>query len=897
VSWLRRLRLTLRPARHHREIDRELAFHIAERIEQLRAEGLSFDEARLAARRQFGNALRIREDAHDMDSIGWLERLAQDAAVTLRMIRRSPGFVTAAVVTLALGIGATTAVFSVLNGVLLRPLPYPEPEQLVSILHSAQFQGVTSNNVRLSSTMYLTYREHAKTFAEFGVWHVAQASVTGRGEPEQVPALVVTHGTLPAVGVTPAMGRWFSVADDTPGTPETVILSYGYWQRRFAGSAAIVGSTVTIDGRPRVVIGVMPQTFRFLNVESSVILPQRFAGDQLLPNDVHAYVGIARLKPGASLAQADADVARMLPIWIEDLGTNRSVLTAARFGPALRPVKQDVIGDIGPVLWLLMGTIGIVLLIACANVANLLLVRAEGQRHELAVRAALGAGWSHIARHLFVESLALALLGGVLAIGLAYVGLTLLVSIGPATLPRLSEISIDPVTLTFSFAVSLLSALLFGLLPVMKFARMRGSGALHGVAHAQSRTLGASRGQHRSQNALVFVQVALAVVLLVAAGLMIRSFQELRSVDPGFAQPDQIQTMRISLPEGQVAQLERVTQIQQDILTEIEKIPGVAAATFATTLPMEMEFENNVVVTAEDKTYAEGIPPLRRSKAVAPGSFKTLGTPLIAGRDFTWTDVVDHRQVVIVSNNLARELWGQPAAALGKRLRVGRVGPWNEIVGVVGDVYDSGVDQPPPTIVYWRAGVQDGNGPLRAYVPREMTFAIRSRQAGSDDLLRQLSRAVWAVNPDLPLARVQTLGETYNKSMSRTSFTLVMLAIAGFIALTLGIIGIYGVISYAVAEQRRAIGIRLALGAARTVILRQFLGHGIRVAGLASILGLALSLVLSRALSRLLYGVSPSDPATLAGVIGTVLLVATIAAFIPAARAALVQPIQALRED
>jgi predicted permease len=417
------------------------------------------------------------------------------------------------------------------------------------------------------------------------------------------------------------------------------------------------------------------------------------------------------------------------------------------------------------------------------------------------------------------------------------------------------------------------------------------------VAHGDSRTLGLNRGKHRSQNALVFVQVALAVVLLVAAGLMIRSFLALRSIDPGFVAPQQVQTFRIAIPEAQVPDPERAAQMQRDILSEVEKIPGVASAAFATALPMEREFENNMVVTAEYKTYGEGIPPLRRSKSVAPGLFKTLGIPLIAGRDFTWADVFERRRVVVVSNSMARELWGEPWAAIGKRVRIGRVGALNEIVGVVGDIYDSGVDQAPPAIVYWRAGIQDGFGPLRSFIPRQTTFAIRSRQAGSDALLRQLSRAVWAVNADLPLARVQTLGETYNKSMARTSFTLVMLAIAGFIALALGIVGIYGVLSYAVAEQRRAIGIRLALGAARTVILRQFLGHGMRVAAMASISGLALSFVLSRTLSSLLYGVSPSDPATLAGVIGTVLLVASIAALVPAARAALVEPIQALRED
>jgi predicted permease len=665
MSLLQRLTNTFRADRVERDVQRELSFHIAERIDQLRAEGLSLDEARLAARHQFGNALKIREETCEMNRIGWLERLAQDAGVTLRMIRRSPGFVAAAVVTLGLGIGATTAVFSVLNGVLLRPLPYPEPEKLVGIWHSAQFQGITSSNVRLSSTMYLTYREHASTFSQFGIWHTEQASVTGAGEPEEVPALVVTYGTLPAVGVPPAIGRWFSAEDDAPGTPETAILSYGYWQRRFAGNPAVIGTTVTIDARPRVVIGVMPRTFRFLNVEASIILPQRFTGDQLLPNDVHAYIGIARLKPGVSLTQANADMARMLPIWIAERGTNAGVLRGARFGPALRPVTQDVIGDVGPVLWILMGTIGIVLMIACANVANLLLVRSEGHRHELAVRAALGAGWGHIARQLFAESLALALLGGGLAVGLAYIGLSVLVAIGPATLPRLSEISIDPVVLVFSLGVSLLSALLFGLLPIVKYAGTRGSGALHGVAHGESRTLGVSRGTHRSQSVLVFVQVALAVVLLVAAGLMIRSFHELRSIDPGFVDPERVQTFRIAIPEAQVPDAERVAQMQQEILSEIGKIPGVASAAFATALPMEMEYENNMVVTAEDKTYGDGIPPLRRSKSVAPGLFKTLGVPLIAGRDFTWADVFERRRVVVVSSSLARELWGQPSSAIG----------------------------------------------------------------------------------------------------------------------------------------------------------------------------------------------------------------------------------------
>jgi predicted permease len=895
MSWLRRLTTTFRTSRVERDIDRELDFHLAERIDQLRAEGMPLEQARTAARRQVGNALRLREDTYRVNSIGWFERLTQDVRLALRMIRRNPGFALAAVGTLALGIGATTAVFSVVNAVLIRPLPYPDPDRLVGVWHSAQFQAITSNNVRLSSTMYLSYREHNETFAEFGLWHPAAANVTGLGEPEQVRTIVVTYETLPAIGVRPAIGRWFSREDDTPGTTETVILSHGYWQRRFAGESSVIGRVVTIDSRPREVIGVMPRTFRFLNVEADVILPQRFEPAQLTPNDVHMYMGIARLKPGASLAQANADVARMLPIWIAERGTNGRTLTAARFGPALRLLKQDVVGDIGPVLWLLLGTIGIVLLIACANVANLLLVRAEGRRQELTVRAALGAGWSHIARHLLAESMTLGVIGGALGLALAYAGLQLLVAIGPANLPRLSEVSIDSRVLAFTLAVSVLSALLFGLVPVMKYATPK-RGLLLGAA-AGSRTVGESRTRQRSQNLLLVVQVGLAVVLLVASGLMIRTFQALRRVQPGFSGPAQVQTLRLSISEADVPEPERVVRVQQNILDQLAALPDVSSAAFVTALPMEFEFENSNAVTAEGETTTEGIPPMRRSKNATPGFFKTLQIPLLAGRDFTWTEVYDRRPVAIVSQNMAREIWGPPSTAIGKRIRVGRVGPWTEVIGVVGDVHDSGVDQPPPATVYWRAGVHGGVGPIPTIINRDMTFALRSPRAGTEEFVRQMNQAVWAVNKNQPVARVQTLDEVYRQSLARTSFTLVMLAIAGTMALTLGMVGVYGVISYAVSRRRREIGLRLALGAARASILRLFLGQGVRVSALACVCGLALSLAVTRLLSRMLYGVSPIDPITLSSVVAIVLAVAALAAAIPATRAAFTQPMRTLREE
>ena len=639
MSWLRRLINTFRPGRLDRDIDRELSFHIAERVDQLRDEGMSLDDARLAAQRQFGNALRIREDTHETNNIGWVERLTHDLRVTLRMIRKSPGFALAAILTLALGIGATTAVFSVVNAVLIRPLPYPDPDRLVGVWHSAQFQGITSNNVRLSSTMYLTYREHAETFEDFGLWRSTRASVTGLGEPEQVPALTVTYGTLPAIGVAPAIGRWFSGADDSAGTPETVILTHGYWQRRFSGSPSVIGTRVTIDSKPREVIGVMPQSFRFLNAEAAVILPQRFQGAELLPNDVHSFVGIARLKPGVTLAQANADVDRMLPIWIRERGTNANVLTAARFGPALRPVKADVIGDVGSVLWLLMGTIGVVLVIACANVANLLLVRAEGRRQEFTLRAALGAGWSHIARHLLVESLAL---------GVAGRSAWSWARVRRATTPHCDRTGDAPSS--------------GGDLDRSARAHVR-PGRIAPVGTALRAH--ASREARRAQRSASPPRRCARRWPHLKPGSRTASLAEharVRAGRPGggaacCGRPDdsklpgtaerraRIRRTRSHPdiahldPRGALAESGRVARMQQDILTEIGKISGVTSAAFATALPMEMDYENNMVVTAADKTYAEGIPPLRRSKFVAPGFFRTMGIPLVAGRDFTWTDV------------------------------------------------------------------------------------------------------------------------------------------------------------------------------------------------------------------------------------------------------------------
>ncbi len=807
----------------------------------------------------------------------------------------TPGFTAIAVVTLALGIGANTAIFSVVNGVLIKPLPYPQAQDLVEIRHSAPGIPSIGGTLNCSPSMYFTYREENHVFQDFGLWSNGGGTITGVGDPEALRAVMVTDGVLQALGVRPAVGRWFSRADDTPGAPDTVMLMYGYWQRAFGGDKSVVGRALTIDSKPRMVIGIMPQDFRFLNNTAEILLPQQFDRNKVFLGQF-GFQGVARLKPGATIDQAQTDVGRMLGTWLKAWptppGFDRALFENARLGPDLKPLKQQVVGDIGTVLWVLMGTIGLVLLIACANVANLLLVRAEGRQQELAIRAALGAGWGRIAREMLLESVILGFMGGALGLGLAYAALRILIAKGPATLPRLTEIGIDPMVLAFTAGVSFFAGLLFGLIPVLKYAGPHLATALR----ASGRTLSSSRERHRARNTLVVVQVALALVLLIGSGLMIRTFQALRNVHPGFTHPEELQLMRILISEGQVKENEQVTRMQNAMLDKLAAIPGVISAALAGDAPLE-GFSNNDVLFAEDKTYAVGqIPPVRRYRSVTPGFFKTTGTPIIAGRDFTWTDIYEKRRVAMVSENLARELWGNPSAALGKRIREGAADPWREIVGVVGDVYDDGTQKEPPAFAYWPALMEAFYGP-RGTVTRFAVFVIRTKRAATEGFLSEARQAIWSVNSNLPVFAVRTLQDLYDQSMARTSFTLVMLAIAGLMALVLGVVGIYGVIAYAVSQRTREIGIRMALGAQPSGLKQMFVRHGLVLAGIGALIGLAGAAGLTRLMSSLLFGVSALDPITYAGVAALLITAAALASYFPARRATSVDPVEALRAE
>ena len=812
----------------------------------------------------------------------------------VRRFTRAPLFTAIAVITLAIGIGANTAVFSVVNGVLIKPLPYPNSEELVGVWHSAPGAGFKEAVLSGSPTMLFTYREESRAFQDLGLWSGGAVTVTGLAEPEQVRSLSVTYGTLQSLAVPPEIGRWFSREDDTPGSQQTVMLMHGYWQRRFGGDRGVVGRGITIDARPRTVIGIMPAGFQFLDVTADVILPLRFDRSRIFLGNF-SYQALGRLKAGVTVQQANADIARLLPIWLKawppPMGFDRKVFENAGITPAVRPLKQDLVGNVSEVLWVLMGTIGVVLLMACANVANLFLVRIEGRQQELATRAAFGAGWGRIGRELLQESVLLGLIGGVVGVGVAVGSLRLLRALRPDTLPRLDEITIDPVVLGFALLASLLSGVLFGIIPVLKYGGPHIAAALHG-----SRTASQSRERHRTRNALVVVQVALAVVLLVASGLMIRTFERLRNVQPGFTRPEQLQMVRVSVPDTMIEDPARVARLYNDILTAMASIPGVHATAFASSMPLE-DFNSNDPVVAEDKAYTPGqLPPIRRFKLISPGYFRTVGTSLVVGRDFTWNDLFDDRAVAVISENMAREMWGTPAAALGKRIRVANVDAWREIVGVVGDVYDDGVDQKASTLVYWPAMMTKFWGNER-YAARSVTFAMRTDRAGTDGFVGQVRQAVWSVNAGVPLALVRTLRDVYDRSMAKTTFALVMLAIAGAMALLLGVIGIYGVMSYSVSQRTREIGIRLALGVQQRAVRGMFLRHGIVLSAIGIAAGIGVALALTRLMTSMLFEVSPLDAPTFIAVSVVLLAAAVLASYLPARRASSLNPIDALRAE
>ena len=739
----------------------------------------------------------------------------------VRRLWRAPVFTVITLITLAAGVGANIAVFSVVEGVLLKPLPYPHPESLVGVWHTAP--GLNIDDLNMEPSNYFIYREQNRVFDDVGIYQGDSVSVTGQGNPEQVQALDVTDGVLPILGLTPVLGRWFNRADDNPSGPDMVMLSYDYWQSRYGSNRSIVGQTIRVEGKARQVIGVMPKEFRFLDWEQpALFLPLRLDRNKTVLGNF-SYEGIARLRPGITMQAANADVARMLPIVLNSFpappGFSIDLFNKARLGPKVRPLSQDVIGDVGKLLWVLMGGIGVVLLIACANVANLLLVRAEGRHQELAICAALGASPWRIAKQFLLESAVLGVLGSALGLVLAWGALRVLIALGPAGLPRLHDIGIDLNVLVFTLGVALFCSLLFGSIPALRYA-----GTRVGTGLRESRTTSQGRERHRTRNTLVVIQVSLAFVLLICSGLMIRTFRALIHVDAGYDTAAKIQTVQLDIPEADVPIDDDVLRMQQAIAQKIAAVPGVESVSFGGSVPMDGNGWHDPVY-AQDRSYAGGaMPPLREFVSGAPGFLKTLGVPLVAGRDFTWDEVFQKLPVGMVSENFAREYWGSPMNALGKRIRVSTKDDWREIVGVIGDVHNDGMSKDAPTIAYWPTLLSHFES-NQVSVRRFVVFAIRTPRAGSESLMKDVRQAVSSVDANLPLTGIHTQDYYYQKSISRTSFTLVMLCIAAAIALLLGIVGLYGVIAYSASQRTREIGIRIALGAQRNSITTCLFGR------------------------------------------------------------------------
>jgi len=824
------------------------------------------------------------------------ELMRREMRQVLRKLVRSPSFTVIAMVTLALGIGANTAIFTVVKSVLIEPLPYPDQDELVVPQFTAPGMGVES--VPHSEATYLIFAGENRVFDGVGVYRDDAMNLTGGQEPERVATVSATHEVLSILGVVPLMGRLTNEEDDLPGAPPVAILSHELWQRRFGSDPGMVGRTIQLNDESREVVGVLPPGFVFGNQEADLFIPAQFPRAEPDEGSFN-YSGIARLRDGVTLEAASADMARMIRLMPERYSgvINQAMLEQIGFAPRITSLKEERVGDVSRALWILLSAVGIVLLIACANVANLFLVRAEGRQREVAVRRALGASGGDMARYFLAESLTLGILGGLLGLFLAWAGTRALVSFGPENLPRLDEIGLDGGTLLFTVGLSLVAGLLFGLVPVLKYRKPEMASGLKEGGRGGS----AGRERHRARNILVVSQMAMALILLVGSGLMLRSFQALRNVNPGF-QAEGVLTLRLSLPDATYPQATDRTDFYQRLQDAVAGLPGVVSVGAGENIPMGGGLDRSGTWFEDFPVTADEVPDVIETNRVTAGYLETLGTELLDGRYLNAFDARDRTGAVVVTRALAQQYWpGQ--SALGKRLTqaadVGRAGggddlPWQTIVGVVEDIRTMGMDRDPLPVLFFPLlqGVADD----AQRTPRSMALVVRT-QGEPTALLPAIREAVWAQDPNLPMADIRTMASVVRESMARTSFTMVLLGIAALVALLLGTVGIYGVISYVVTQQTREMGIRLALGAEESRVAGMVLRQGGILAAVGIAMGLAGALGLTRLMEALLFGVSTTDPLTFALVPVLLAAVALLASWIPARRAARTDPVNALRAE
>jgi putative ABC transport system permease protein len=802
----------------------------------------------------------------------------RDLRFGLRMLTRKPGFTIIAVIALALGIAANTAIFSVVNAVLLRPLPYKDPQRLGLVW---TYFGEELPQNWISGPELIDLKERSSTIEQFAALAWPTYGLTGTGDPEQVQGAVTTANLFPLLGVEPALGRAFVEEEDRPGGERVVVLSHGLWQRRFGSDPGILGQKIMLNGQPYTVIGVMPAGFGVLPPDAqspkNIELWTPFATDfKGLNRGGHFIRVIARAKPEFTLEQARQElesIGKQLDEEIYKFGFNFNLV----------PLHGHVVKDIRPALLVLLGAVGFVLLIACVNVANLLLARAVGRGKEIAIRTALGASRRQIVRQLLVESVTLSLLAGLVGVGLTLLGLKLLVAFGPDNLPRLDEVSLDGRVLGFTLGISLLTGLVFGLVPALHASKPDFNESLKDGGKGTSK---GAKG-NRLRSTLVVVEVALALVLLTGAGLMIKSFLRLQQVNPGF-NPDNLLTLRLQLPQSKYPDAAKIVPFYQQVVERLGALPGVQAVGAVSQLPLSGSYASGTITVERPPVADEDVSFEADRRAVTPDYFKAMNIPLVRGRLFTDQDKADSERAAIIDEKFANRFWpGEDPT--GKRIKVGMSpqSPWIMIVGVVGHIKHYDLNTEGREQVYFS---------YTQFTNPSMFLAVRT---SSDPLsmANAVQGAVWSIDPDQPVSQIRAMESLVSNSLAQTRFNTLLLGIFASVAMILAAVGVYGVMNYSVSQRTHEIGIRMALGAERGDIIKLVLRQGVALATTGVGVGLAGAYLVTRLMESLLYGVSATDLSTFGGVAFLLVLVAIIASYIPARRATKVDPIIALRYE
>jgi len=891
-----------RARRSGADFSEEIETHLALEADRLVAEGASRQDALLEARRRFGNVGQVRETFHRARTVWWLESVPAQLRRATRRLVRAPAFSVTTTLTLMIGIGAATAVFSLVEGVLLRPLPFVQPDRLVEISHTLQVHGLLQ--VDESDATYLYYRSANRVLSGLGAYRTVSVNLAapGAGGPspaERVEAARASASVFGVLGIAPRQGRVFRADEDLPGAAPVVILSEPLWRRKYAADPDILGRQVLIDGVPHTIVGIMPSRFTFPDASAALWLPIAIDPSRTA-TAAFIFHAVGRLRPGIT---ADSAAAALQPLLSRVPEAYPGRLTTAAIGlthmrVVVRPLLETAVGRIGRMLWVVFGAAVALLLIVCANVANLFLVRAEERQHDVTVRRALGAGRGEILTEFLAEAVLLTGLGSCLGLVLAQLSVAVLRSHGAGVaIPRLTDVGLDGMVMALVGAVAVCTALVVSVVPALRASSPD-------VATALARTgsrVSAGHERHRARRALVILQVALALVLVTGAGLMARTFSRLRAVPSGFDAAAGY-TFRLVLPTVSYPTTASVVEFVTRAIDELGALPGVRAAGVVTKLPLDDAMRRDTAVFIADRPPAMGqLPVIHQVDYVSPGAFSALGIPMLEGRTFEPPDAGRAPLEVVVTRTLARRYWGD-GPAVGRRLALDPAGPQYTVVGVTGDIRGSGLDQPPDETVFLPlvtapgpATAGGGEGPAR-WAPRNLAFVVRS-DAGASDILVPVQRTLRALAPTVPLYAARTLKEVVARSTARTSITLALLEVASLAALLIGAVGLYAVVSYMVSLRKREIAMRMALGAEPGALLRQVLAEAMGVAGVGILLGLGATIALTRGLTVMLYGVAPNDPATLLGAAGVMAAVAAAASWLPAHRAAGVDPATALRTD